>query len=408
MKKLQFNYNPAPISVENLRKLFKHLSLIKINSNRIAILDTLMFNGGQIIGSDLENTVILKAAFFTGSGCIDTKVVIDTFKNCGKNDMVFIMFKGQTAEIYVNDILFISLKSEDVGDYPNIFHPRIFEYQYHVTSVNFNFKQLANCIGKDVSRLAMMNIKFGNGMAVATNAQVLKWLPIPYTGDDLLLPSIYTKLDGSFDFYISQFKVEKEIVTKVPVDREYEDDEETEFVEKIQTTYEAHSYIIAEYNNECVIVTRECKAQYPDYKAVIPTDNPNMIVVETSLLKDAIKKVSLCSNHTNLVVFTMDKMNLKVSAMDIDQGKSASVDIPLFLNNVTEIKQMGFDYKYLLSNLEDRKTTKMTYSTQARASIWNDNMLIMPLAIASELKTETIEQASNSLVSPMKAKAESC
>lgn len=372
MKKLQFNYNPAPISVANLRKLFNRLNLIKINSNRIAILDTLMFNEGQIIGSDLETTIILKAAFFTGSGCIDAKVVLDTFKNCGKNDMVFIMFKSQTAEIYVNDILFISIKSEDVGEYPNVFHPRMFEFQYHVTSVNFNFKQLSSCIGKDASRLAQMHIKFGNGYAVATNAHVLKWIPIPYTGDDLLLPSIYSKLDGSFDFYISQFKVEN-------VDC---------------------SYLIAEYNNECVIVTRECKTQYPDYKAVIPTDNPNMIVVETSLLKDAIKKVSLCSSSTNLVVFTMNKMNLKVSAMDIDLGKSASVDIPLFLNNATEIKQMGFDYKNLLANLEDRKTTKMTYSTQARASIWNDNMLIMPLMIASELEAESAEQTEE--------KAESC
>ena len=368
MKKLTFNYNPAPISVADLRKLFQHLSLIKIGNNAISIMDTLMFNGGQIIGSDFKTTIILKAAFFTGNGCIDAKLVLDTFKNCGKNDMVFIMFKGQTAEIYINDILFISLASYEVGDYPNVVHPLMFDYQYHVTSMNFNFKQFANCIGKDETRPAMMNIRLGNATAVATNAQVLKWLPCPYTGDDLLLPSIYTKLDGSFDFYISEFKVENDV----------------------------HSYLIAEYNNECIIVTREVKSQYPDYKTVIPTDNPNAIVVETSLLKDAIKKVSLCANkYTNLVVFTMDKTNLKVSAMDIDLGKSASVDVPLFLNNATEVKQMGFDYKYILANLEDRKTTKISYSTTARASIWNDNLLIMPLDIADELKAEVIEESSN-------------
>lgn len=388
LKQIQFNYNPTPIAVGKLRKLFSHFKHIKFGKSYITIMETICFNGGQILATDFETSILLKCAFFTGSGCIGSKTILDTIKNCSKDDLLFIVFKDDRAEIYVNDKLFISVGIEPVNDFP-LLCPYLFDNQFFITSANVDFTPLSSSIGKDDTRVAMKHIKFGKGYAVSTDAQVLKWIPTEYKGDDLLLPTFYSKLSGNFDFYISQYSMEVEEIISVPIERDYEEEEETEFIDKIQKKTIQGNYLISDFNNECVIITKVCESNYPDWTAVVPTDNPYSIVVETSILKDAIKKVSICSNkYKEQVIFTIKGLILNVSAFDEDRNVSASVDIPLFHNSESEPKQIGFNWKYILSNMDDRKTTEITYSTPNRATIWNKNMLIMPIGISEETKKE--------------------
>lgn len=97
--------------------------------------------------------------------------------------------------------------------------------------------------------------------------------------------------------------------------------------------------------------------KYPNYRAVIPAENPNKLQLERSLLLNTIKRVSLFANQsTHQIRFKISGQSLELSAEDIDYSNEAVETINC--NYDGEDLEIGFNSKFLqemLSNASSKE-----------------------------------------------------
>lgn len=73
------------------------------------------------------------------------------------------------------------------------------------------------------------------------------------------------------------------------------------------------------------ISTRLIEGRFPNYNAVIPNDNHNIVEVRKDLLLSAVKRISLMTdNNTQLVVLSVSGNKLELSCEDVDYQRSAT------------------------------------------------------------------------------------
>lgn len=132
-------------------------------------------------------------------------------------------------------------------------------------------------------------------------------------------------------------------------------------------------------------------ARFPDYKAVIPTDNPYKLTLNRAEFMSALRRVSIFANKTtNQVVLDINGNSLQLSAQDIDfsyEGKET-----LSCNYSGEDMKIAFNAKLMVEmiNNMDGADIQLDLSTPTRAGIFRpiekaDNedvlMLLMPLMV---------------------------
>lgn len=72
------------------------------------------------------------------------------------------------------------------------------------------------------------------------------------------------------------------------------------------------------------LICRLVEGNYPSYNSVIPTNNPNKLVVDRLEFYNTVKRVSVFANQSsNLIKFQIDDNQLVVSAQDVDFSISA-------------------------------------------------------------------------------------
>jgi DNA polymerase-3 subunit beta len=72
------------------------------------------------------------------------------------------------------------------------------------------------------------------------------------------------------------------------------------------------------------LICRLVEGNYPSYNSVIPTDNPNSMIIDRIAIFNTVKRVSVFSNQaSNLVKLNINENQLVVSAQDIDFSISA-------------------------------------------------------------------------------------
>jgi len=75
---------------------------------------------------------------------------------------------------------------------------------------------------------------------------------------------------------------------------------------------------------QTVIVCRQIEGRFPNYDAVIPKNNSNVVVVDRQTLLNACKRVAVfASSSTSLLKLAMQENEMKISAQDIDFSTSA-------------------------------------------------------------------------------------
>ena len=132
-------------------------------------------------------------------------------------------------------------------------------------------------------------------------------------------------------------------------------------------------------------------ARFPDYKAVIPGDNPYKLTVSRTDFISALRRVSIFANKTtNQVVLDINGNSLQLSAQDIDfsyEGKET-----LSCQYTGEDMKIAFNAKLMIEmvNNIDGTQIQLDLSTPTRAGIFRplekaDNedvlMLLMPLMV---------------------------
>ena len=118
------------------------------------------------------------------------------------------------------------------------------------------------------------------------------------------------------------------------------------------------------------LVCRLIDAQYPNYNAVIPTDNPNRMIVSRPDLLNSLKRIAIYANKTtNQVVLDMDEGSLTIEAQDLDFSNEATEQLTCQYEGEPLI--IGFNAKFLIEMLSvlDTDEVKFELSTPNKAGI---------------------------------------
>ena len=106
-----------------------------------------------------------------------------------------------------------------------------------------------------------------------------------------------------------------------------------------------------------IIICRLIDGQYPNYEAVIPNENPNVMSIERSTLLSSLKRVSIFANKTtHQVRLKIAGAELNISAEDVDFSNKA--EERLTCDYVGDDIEIGFNSKYIMdivNNLEDEE-----------------------------------------------------
>lgn len=110
-------------------------------------------------------------------------------------------------------------------------------------------------------------------------------------------------------------------------------------------------------------ICRLIDGKYPNYMAVIPKENPNVLTINRGLLLSAIRRASIMSNKsTNQVRFKLSANILHLHAEDTEYANKADMQIPCDYNG--EDINIGFSSKFLTEMLSvlnsDDITMKMS------------------------------------------------
>jgi len=362
--------------------LLKHLQVASgaIGSNPVLpILEDFLFTiegrNLTIAATDLETSIVTTVDVNSdgdGRVAVPARILLDTLKE----------LPGQPVTFNVNDDTFgieitsaygkYKLAGENGEDFPNI------PVAEEVDSVTMKSGLLSKAISKtlfatsnDDLRPAMtgvyLQVDFNKLTFVATDAHKL----VKYT---------FTEVDSqvSTSFIIPK-KALNLLKGSLPAD------------EELKLSFNnANAFFTA---GNLHLVCRLIDARYPDYNAVIPTDNPNTLSVGRSDFQNSLKRIAIYANKTtNQVILNITESSLTVSAQDLDFSNEATEQLPCSYNG--EPLTIGFNAKFLIEmlNVLDTEEIKMELSTSTRAGILHPTevtegedilMLVMPVMLSN-------------------------
>lgn len=143
-----------------------------------------------------------------------------------------------------------------------------------------------------------------------------------------------------------------------------------------------------------VLVCRLIEGNYPNYNAVIPSNNPNKMLVDRMELMNAIRRVAVCSNPTtNLIRLDIEDNSVTLYTQDLDFSVSANERVSC--NYDADPITIGFKSTFLveiLNNIESEMVA-VELADSSRAGVFkpvldeqtggDSLMLLMPMMINS-------------------------
>src|SRR5688572_542732 len=132
-------------------------------------------------------------------------------------------------------------------------------------------------------------------------------------------------------------------------------------------------------------------ARFPDYKVVIPTENPYRLTVNKNDFQSALRRVSVFSNKsTNQVALNISGSELQLAAQDVDFSFEGNERMKCQYNG--EDMMIAFNAKFLIEMLSaaDSDEVNLELSTPTKAGLikpteHDENeellMLVMPLML---------------------------
>ena len=365
------------VSSSALLKQLQHISGV-INANTVLpILEDFLFevekNKLSVVATDLETVMRIQMdieAKDSGKVCIPAKILLDSLKNIPDQPLTFNIDKNFGIEL-TSDNGKYKVMGENPDNFPK--EPSADD----TTSFKATSSALITAINKtlfavsnDDLRPAMTGVFFEldkKGMqCVATDAHRL----VKYKRTDVSCP----KGDN--------FIVPKKPLTLLKTALPANDDE-------ISISYNSNHFFVKHGTTQ--MSCRLIDARFPDYKVVIPTDNPYKLVVNKNDFQGALRRVAIFSNKsTNQVVLTIAGSELELTAQDVDF--SFEGDERMKCRYDGEDLAIAFNAKFLIEmlNAADSDDIKIELSTPTKAGIikpteQEDNeelmMLVMPLML---------------------------
>lgn len=160
--------------------------------------------------------------------------------------------------------------------------------------------------------------------------------------------------------------------------------------ENIEMAFDSKNAVFKLKNH--TLVCRLIEGNYPNYNAVIPSNNPNKVLIDRIELINGIKRVAVCSNPaTNLIRMDIANNNINLTAQDLDFSVSANESISCSYEG--QAISIGFKSTFMveiLANIET-PTVVIELADSTRAGVfkplYDDKqsnstlMLLMPMLI---------------------------
>ncbi len=360
--------------------LLKHLQQINgvINANTVLpILEDFLFEIENkklnIVATDLETVMRVQMDVESkadGKVCIPAKILIDTLKNIADQPLTFSIDANFSVEI-TSDNGKYKVPGENPDNFPK--EPSSDDttgFPMVSSALITGINKTLFAVSSDDLRPAMTGVFFELNpefvQFVATDAHRL----VRYKRTD-------TKATKADSF----------IVPKKPLNllRNALPDNDDEII----ISYNSNHLFVS--HGDIQMICRLIDARFPDYKVVIPSDNPYKLVVNKADFQSALRRVSIFSNKsTNQVALNITGSELQMAAQDIDFNFEGNERMNCQYDG--EDLQIAFNAKFLIEMLNAADTTevRMELSTSTKAGLIKPSeqaegedllMLVMPLML---------------------------
>jgi DNA polymerase-3 subunit beta len=367
------------VSSSQLLKKLQTLGGIINNNNTLPILDNFLFeltpNQLKVSASDLETTMtsnIEVESEDSGEIAVNAKLLLDILKTFPEQPLTFKTEENQleiSSQSGKYSLAYVSAEE----------FPKAIELENPIqTKVPGNIlsKAISKTIfatGNDDLRPVMTGIFFEFNdqelTFVATDAHKL----VKYTRKDL-------QANENTEFIMPKkpLNLLKNILSNVEED--------------VVIEYNESNAKFSYGNSE--MVCRLIDGKYPNYDAVIPKENPNILTLDKNSFLNAVRRVSLFSSKTtHQIRLKMAGTELNISAEDVDFSNKA--DERLNCSYLGDDMQIGFNSKFLLEMLNnlDSNEVQLRMSLPNRAGILSPldgtddgeeiTMLVMPVMLSN-------------------------
>lgn len=346
------------VSSSALLKNLTSLSGVISTSNTLPILDDFLFelkNGELFItASDLETTMTvslpLDKSEEEGSVTIPAKILIDTLKTFSDIPVSFnINMETMVVEISAGEGKFklSGHKSDEFPQAPSLENTTSFKLGADLLLEAINKTLFAT--GNDELRPVMSGVF----VELAENT-------VTFVATDAHKLVRYRRKATIADAFTSF------ILPKKPLNqlRHVLPDDDSEVNVEYNDTNTLFSF------ENIRMVCRLIDGKYPNYEAVIPTNNNNTLTIDRNLLLNSIKRVSIFANQsTHQVRFKISGKELILSAEDVDFSNEAKERLTCSYEG--DDIEIGFNSRFLLDMLSnlDVEQVRMEMSAPNRAGL---------------------------------------
>ena len=298
------------VSSSLLLKNIQVLGGILNTNNTLPILDYFLFkiskNILRITASDLETTLTADVKVDSdkeGTVAIPAKLLIDTLKTFPEQPLTFNVLENNIIEISSNHGKY-ALAYAKGDDFPKTL--AITDASNSVISSKVLYQAINTTIfasGNDDLRPIMSGVFFQfsseNSTFVATDAhKLVRYVRTDYKSDKLI------------EFIMP--KKPLNILKGILINNDF--DVNIEFNESNA------KFIFSNLTLTCRLID----GKYPNYEAVIPKENPNVLTVDRALFLNSTKRVSIFSNKTtHQIRLKITGNELIISAEDLDYSNKA-------------------------------------------------------------------------------------
>lgn len=365
------------VSSSTLLKQLQHIAGV-INANTVLpILEDFLFEIEKskltVVATDLETVMRIQLdieAKDSGRVCIPAKILLDSLKNIPDQPLSFNIDKNFGIEI-TSDNGKYKVMGENPDNFPKA--PAADDtttFQLTAAALITSINKTLFAASNDDLRPAMTGVYFEldkKGMqCVATDAHRL----VRYKRKDVSCPKT--------DSFIVPRKPLNLLKSAIP----FNEDELT-------ISYNSNHLFVTHGTTQ--MSCRLIDARFPDYKVVIPTDNPYRLTVNKNDFQSALRRVSIFSNKsTNQVALSISGSELQLAAQDVDFSFEGTERMVCQYNG--EDLVIAFNAKFLIEMLSaaDSDEVNIELSTPTKAGLikpvdQDENeemlMLVMPLML---------------------------
>ena len=355
------------VSSSLLYKEIQVLGGIINSSNTLPILDNFLFeiNNNKLVlsSSDLESTMTSEIEIESTSIdkiAISAKLLTDILKTFSEQPLTFIKTDNNTIEISASNGKY-SLAYLNGDEFPK----QVEILDAHETVINGS--DLGNAINSTIFASGTDDLRpVMSGVFFQFNSESLKFVA---TDAHKLVKFETTEYTAS---EVSEFIMPKKPLQILKGILQTESSDLT-----IQHNDSNAKFIFDKSSITCRLID----GKFPNYEAVIPKDNPNVLTIDRQLFLNSARRVSIFSNKTtNQIRLKLAGSLLNISAEDFDFSNKADENLECQYSG--DDIQIGFNSKFLIEMLNNLDSDMITLSM----SHPNRAGIIRPLIESGESK----------------------